>query len=89
MIVITWLFYEDEEESNSNPNNYSAIMDAIIGIMQNFSDDLEKEYCEEKVSTLAKIVCLIKCEIHKDKDIVFLDILIEMFNKHMSLYKKY
>lgn len=42
LIVITWLFYEDEEERNSNPNHYSAIMDAILGIMQHFSEDLEK-----------------------------------------------
>jgi acyl carrier protein len=87
LVVIAWLFYEDEEESNSNPNTYSAIMDSIVEIMWSFSEDLEKEFNEEKVKTLAKIVCLIKCEIHKDKDIVFLDMLIELFNKHMGLYR--
>lgn len=89
LVVITWLFYEDEEERNSNPNVYSSIMDAIIGILFHFSEDLEKSYDEEKVINLGKIICLIKCEIHKDKDVVFLDILIDLFNKHLELYQKY
>ena len=64
-------------------------MDSIIGILNYLSDEIEKEFNEENVSTLAKIICLIKCEIHKDKDVVFLDILIDLFSKHLQFYRKY
>ncbi len=35
------------------------------------------------------MICMIKSEIHKDKDVVILDLLLKLFNKHTNLYYKY
>lgn len=89
LLIITWLFYEDEEERFSNMNLYSSIIDNILSILNFYSSHLEQEYNEDILANLAKIICLIKCEIHKDKEVVFLDVLLRLFEKHITLYYKY
>ena len=86
VIIITWRFFEEEIEGASNSSKYSQMIDIILNIATTTSESLEKSYNPLKIINLLKIIVMLKNEIQKDKEIVFLPILIKMFNKHITLY---
>lgn len=64
-------------------------MDSILNIIEYYNIELEKGYNQQYVHNMAKIVCMIKNEVHKDKEVVFLGVLLDLFDKHLTLYNKH
>lgn len=64
-------------------------MDSVLRLINYYNIELTKSYNKNYVFNLAKIICMIKNEVHKDKEIVFLDVLLNLFDTHLTLYNKY
>ena len=89
LIMTAWLFYEEDEERSIDPMPYASIIDVILNCLEFYSNQLEIGYDIKKIVNMSKMICMIKSEIHKDKDVVILDLLLKLFNKHTNLYYKY
>ena len=89
LIITTFLFYEEIVDKQKDRMNYHIIMDVVLDIFDHHSRSLERAYSREKVISLIKMVCTLKIEIQKDKDVVLLDLLLDFFDQHMTLYSRY
>lgn len=63
LIVITWLFYEEDEERSKDKMQYSIIIDIILNLLEHHTESLKKKFEIYKVVNIIKMICMIKGEI--------------------------
>ncbi len=76
-MIVIWLLYEEEDgEPRVMSPVYYLIMDQVLVLVERYTLQLKENYSEEIAITLQKLFILIKCEVTKDKNYIFLDVLL-------------
>ena len=88
IVITVWLFYEEENTSRISEPNFSVTFDLMINLLYYYDGILRQGYNEKVLYNISKIFFLIKNEIYKDKEVVIIEILLDLLYEHVKLYNK-